>query len=511
LRRQGAKLHQAHTGALRCNPPTGYIDDPAGALVMGPAASVVAALHLRFAPLNTWGSADGVLRVCADHRRPRPRRLWAPGTNGRLHWGPLRRSRLLAILHHPTDTGAYVYGRRRTHPVVVAGQVVRTQTLQRPQAPWMVVIQDAHPADLRWEDAREHQRQLTRHRTDLARDGRQGVPRGGAALLPGLLRCGRCGRRMPVRDHGPTGQRAVYQCDRRRVHDGQGGRCWRVPARPIDAAVATPRLEALTPAHVDLAWAVLHQRAADARELDRHWQLQLERARDEGPRAERQCAAVDPENRWVARTLERRWHETRPPVEALERAAAEARRRQRRAVSQEERPQILRLAADLPAVWQAPITTQAERQELLSRLVQQIALTPVEGSPRQTQVQGRWHTEATTARGVPRPSQRARGETSAPSEVEASRARRDLLLIEPGEAVRPDLRCPELIGNPLVVVGQVVDGCQRARLRLGGQTPAWPVCAQTASERRHGHPPVRGEAHGSKSSTRISQREDRAA
>jgi hypothetical protein len=68
-------------------------------------------------------------------------------------------------------------------------------------------------------------------------------------------------------------------------------------------------------------------------------------------------------------------------------------------------------------VWQAPPTTQAERQERLSRLVQPIALTPVEGSPRQPQGQGRWHTEATTALWVPRPSQRDRWRTP-PTAVE---------------------------------------------------------------------------------------------
>jgi DNA invertase Pin-like site-specific DNA recombinase len=108
LRRQGAKRHKAHTGERRCNPPTGYIDDPAGALVLAPDESVVASIHLRFQQCNTPGSAYGVLRCFAHQQLPFPRRLWAPGTNGRLHWGPLRLSRLLAILHNPTSTGAYV-------------------------------------------------------------------------------------------------------------------------------------------------------------------------------------------------------------------------------------------------------------------------------------------------------------------------------------------------------------------------------------------------------------------
>jgi DNA invertase Pin-like site-specific DNA recombinase len=408
LRLQGAKLHKAHKGELRCNPPTGYIYDPAGALVLDPDESVVASIHLLFQQFKTLGSAYGVLRFFAHQQLPFPRRLWAPGTNGRLHWGPLSLSRLLAILHNPTYTGTYVYGRRRSQPVVVAGQVVRIRTRQRPQAQWMVVIQDTHPAYLSWENDMENQRQLTRNRTDLSSQDRQGAPRAGAALLPGLLLCGRCGRRLTVRYHGPTGQRAAYQCDRRRFQDGQRGMGWSVPAQPIDAAVETHVLEALTPENLDLAVAVLHQMEADARELDRQWQLQLERARYEAQRAARQFDAVEPENRLVARTLERRWNETLQQVEALEQAYAEARRRQRLEVSPEERQQILRLAADLPAVWQAPTTTQTDRKELLRLLVKQIALTPVEGSPRQTQVQVLWHTHATTELWVPRPSKRER-------------------------------------------------------------------------------------------------------
>ena len=50
---------------------------------------------------------------------------------------------------------------------------------------------------------------------------------------------------------------------------------------------------------------------------------------------------------------EHRWHEKLQQVEALERAMREARRTPRLEVPQERR-QILRLAADLPTVWQAP-------------------------------------------------------------------------------------------------------------------------------------------------------------
>jgi DNA invertase Pin-like site-specific DNA recombinase len=57
LRLQGAKLHKAHKGELRCPPPTGYISDPAGALVLDPDESVVASIHRLFQQFKTLGSA----------------------------------------------------------------------------------------------------------------------------------------------------------------------------------------------------------------------------------------------------------------------------------------------------------------------------------------------------------------------------------------------------------------------------------------------------------------------
>jgi DNA invertase Pin-like site-specific DNA recombinase len=342
LRLQGAKLHKARKGELRCHPPTGYIYDPAGVLVLDPDESVVATIRLLFQQFMAQGSAYGVMRYFATHRLPFPRRRWAPGTNGVLHWGPLGLGRILAILHNPTYTGTYVYGRRRSQPVVVAGQVTRVRTLQRPQAEWTVVLPHAHPAYISWEAYMTNQQQLTYNRPDLQGLGRQGTPRHGAALLQGLLLCGRCGRRMTVRYYGTGGRRPAYQCDRRRMHDGQGGMCWSVPAPPIDAAVAAHVLATLTPENLDLALAVLTQMEAEARALDRHWQLPRERARSDAQRAERQYDAVEPEHRLVARTSERRWNEKLQRVHDLEHAYAEARRVQRLDVAPPERQQIVR-------------------------------------------------------------------------------------------------------------------------------------------------------------------------
>lgn len=101
MRLQDAKLHKARKGELRCNPPTGYGYDAAGALVFDPDESVVAAVARLFHQFQVCGSALGVMRAWAEHGLPLPRRPWRPGTSGALAWGPLSLGRLLTILPNP--------------------------------------------------------------------------------------------------------------------------------------------------------------------------------------------------------------------------------------------------------------------------------------------------------------------------------------------------------------------------------------------------------------------------
>ena len=94
LRLHDATWHKARTGERRCNPPTGYMYDVAGALVVDPDASVVAAVARLFQQFEELGSALGVMRVWAEPGLPFPRRQWLPGASGALAWGRLRLRRV---------------------------------------------------------------------------------------------------------------------------------------------------------------------------------------------------------------------------------------------------------------------------------------------------------------------------------------------------------------------------------------------------------------------------------
>lgn len=297
LRLQGAKLNKAKKGELRCSPPTGYIYDPEGNLVLDPDEGVIAAIQLAFQKFRELGTAFKVMRYFCVNQIPFPRRRWRPGHIGTLHWGSANLSRITALLHNPTYTGTYVYGRRRSLNVIESGQIKKVKIQLLPQDEWKVVIHNAHEAYISWEEYLSNCERLKHNSPISLSDGSQGTPREGKALLQGLVICGKCGRRMSPRYHGTGGCRAAYECSQARKLDGSMGVCWTVAAAAIDTAVEVHVLEAFSSEQIDISLAVLSELENQAAETDKTWQLRLERARYEADRAFRQYDATEPENR----------------------------------------------------------------------------------------------------------------------------------------------------------------------------------------------------------------------
>ena len=132
---------------------------------------------------------------------------------------------------------------------------------------------------------------------------------------------------------------------------------------------------ALTPAHIDALDRVTARQAQRHREVVRHLEQDAERLEYAAKRAERQYDRVDPENRLIAATLEKKWE-----VALVEWEQAKTRLAQTRASS----PQATTLAKEwrvafadvgryLPGLW--PQLTPESRKELLRTLVQGVNLT----------------------------------------------------------------------------------------------------------------------------------------
>ena len=162
-------------------------------------------------------------------------------------------------------------------------------------------------------------------------------------------------------------------------------------AAAIDEAVSELFLEAVQPPEIELGLAVVRETEHQAGDIDRQWKLRLDRLRYEARLAERRYKAVDPDNRVVARALEREWNEKLTELDEVEREHQDVRRREKLDLSDEDRSRILGLAKDLPRVWNAESTTNAERKNLLRMLVREVTLSAADGE-RMTRVQVLWQT-----------------------------------------------------------------------------------------------------------------------
>lgn len=395
-RLMGGKLEKARQGQLRFRPPIGYIYHTDDELVLDPDEQVQEAIRLVFETFETLGSGLGVVKYFNQHHFLFPTRLWCGLHKGDVVWQPLRHGRLIDLLHNPCYAGTYVYGRSKVQSCLGNDQATRSKRHKVQREDWPIIIYDAHPAYIPWAQFLSNQQRLSDNRVHPSSDG-PGVVREGAALLQGLVLCGRCGRRMTTR-YQEDGIRPAYHCDY--VHKAFGGqRCQSIRGHKIDAAVAQALLEAVEPAQLAISMAVLDQLEAEAHRMDRQWQLRLERANYEADLAERRFMQVDPDNRLVARALERDWNDKLAAVRRLEREYATLPQPQANLATPEERARILALAQDLPVIWQASTTTQTERKRLLRCLIKDITLI---GHETTIQVGIRWQTEAVTELRLPR-------------------------------------------------------------------------------------------------------------
>jgi hypothetical protein len=178
---------------------------------------------------------------------------------------------------------------------------------------------------------------------------------------------------MLVRYSGPAG-RHWYGCTRG-TSDYAEALCQSLTGSVVEGLVAGRVLAAVEPAAVEASPAAVAELRRERAGLARHWQLRRERARYEAERAARQYQACEPENRLVARELERRWEGALKSRRQPEDDFARWQRTAPGRLSPEDERAIRALAADLPAVWRAATTTPAERQRIARLLIDQVSVT----------------------------------------------------------------------------------------------------------------------------------------
>jgi excisionase family DNA binding protein len=390
---------KAVRGELVIGLPRGYVQRPSGEVALDPDEGVRSVIRLVFDVFERRRSIRGVLTYLVEHAIGLPDRVRSGQCKGEIRWNRPNQATVADMLRHPAYAGAYVYGRRRMERrAQLPGKPHSGRRFIRAPEGWTVLRRDCWPAYIDWETYLRNQEQMAANRAKY-----DGVPRGGHALLGGLVHCGRCGRRMALAYHN-NGREARYQCCREAVTFA-GPRCQSLSAAPVDALVAQLILAALTPSAVEVSLQLAEDLELERSERRRHWTERLERARYETALARRRYEAVDPDMRLVARTLEREWEAA---LAAEERLGAEHIREMAREPSrpgEAELAAIRQLAKDVPALWHAPTTTQKDRQAI-ARLVLEQVIVRLEGASEHLEVECEWAGGVRTRHALVRPVRR---------------------------------------------------------------------------------------------------------
>lgn len=360
------RWNKAERGQLFADPPIGYVKTAAGDLALDPDEQVRAVVRLIFDAFDATGTAYGVLRHLRANRVRVGVRVRSGPRRGQLDWVWPPYSTIRSLLHHPFYAGAYAYGRQGPAPNPPAAGRRRHGRVRLPMGGWKVLLRDRVPAYISWERYLANRARL---RANDVRGERGGPPRSGAGLLTGLVRCGSCGWRLRTTQR-QTDQ-PYYMCVRHQA-TGEPRACHGLPAGCIDRSVADLVLKAVEPAALAACVQAFECIDRDREQVLRVRRQAVERARYEADRAGRQFHAVEPENRLVARSLEQQWEAALRAVRDAEAEYERADQSQPPRLTDAERDRIRRLAADVPALWQAAATTAADRKAVVRTLIDRV-------------------------------------------------------------------------------------------------------------------------------------------
>jgi DNA invertase Pin-like site-specific DNA recombinase len=469
---------KARRGELGKPVPMGYLRRPSGEVARDPDEQAQGTIRLVFELFERFRTVGKVLCYLVEHDIRMPVRTRGGPGKGELEWRRANRPSLYNLFGNPIYAGIYAYGvrardRRRQKPG-------RPGTGRRPPRAdeAEVFLPDRAPAYITREQFERNQAQLRANRAD-----RLGPVRAGSALLSGLLVCGQCGLRMTA-VYNNDGHTARYACTGQNSSYGEPF-CQSLKAAPADAQVTSLILQALQPAALEASLALAADLQAERAALEQQWRQRLERAQYQVDQARRRYASTEPEHRLVARTLEQDWEAALAEQVRLTADHERFRRERPRSPSPAELAAIRQLTADLPALWQAPTTTNEERQTIVRLLLERLLVTVLGGSE-QVRLECHWHGGNQTVHTLVRPVARVKALSTYPALIaraadlhRAGNAYTTIAAILNQEAWRPPKRRdtfnPSMVRHLLTTAGVVQPSPRRPRALPERQLDEWSI------------------------------------
>lgn len=364
-----AMKQKARRGELFLTVAVGYVKSGGDRIEKDADRRVQDAITLVFRKFSELQTVRQVLVWCRQEKILLP--ALANGGAERITW----RLPVYPTIHHmltnPVYAGAYAFGRRVARVSIENGRKRVVRSMQRDWRGWDILIRDHHEGYVGWLEFERNQ-QLIADNANGKRFMSRGAVRSGEALLPGLLRCARCGKKLHVR----YGQTFRYEC----VGDFNqlaAARCITFGGMRVDRVLAKEVLSRLQPLGMEAALAVAEARSHRRSDKRDQLELALQQARYEAVRAQRQYDASDPENRLVAGELERRWNERLVAVRELEREIDQLDADRTPALSVADRERLMSLGQDLIRAWQSPGTTPETRKKIIRTVISEIIIDVV--------------------------------------------------------------------------------------------------------------------------------------
>lgn len=294
-----ARREKARRGELIVSAPIGYIKSEDQRLEKDPDLRVQQAILLVFRKFSELGSVRQTLMWFLEHGLEVPTRT----PRGETRWKrPMYRS-MHRMLTSPVYGGAYTYGKTE-HLIDYAGGKARHLCRRKPREQWLALLPGSHEGYVSWE---EFERIAGAIRANTPGEQQPGAVKNGQALLAGLLRCSRCGRKLTVRYTGNGHDVLRYCCIRGWLDNGEP-RCIAFGGITVDEAIGREVLRVVQPAAIEASIQAQQERSRQRDDILQALERDLEAARYAAERARRQYDASDPENRLVTAELERRWN-----------------------------------------------------------------------------------------------------------------------------------------------------------------------------------------------------------
>jgi len=370
-RLRGGILNQARRGALQTPLPVGLVYDPDGNVVLDPDGQVQRSFEHLFETFERTGSASATVKHFREQGLRFPRRPRFGPHKGEMLWESLRHWRVLRVLHNPRYAGAFCFGRTHTRKRVNGTVEIKSV----PREEWTALLPDAHPGYITWDQFEANLRRLRDNAQAHGSERCKSPPREGPALIQGLVVCGVCGHRMTIRYHTRKGsQWPEYVCQREGI-DTATPKCQSIPGAGIDRAIGELLVKTVTPVTLEVALKVQAELDVRIHEADALRRQRVERARQEADLARRRFMEVDPGNRLVADVLEAEWNEKLRGLHDAQEELEQRRQLDHQQLGDEQREQILALAADFPGLWNNPKTPQRERKRMVRLLIEDVTLT----------------------------------------------------------------------------------------------------------------------------------------